>query len=133
MINASFIKLAEDQVADLLEQASAAVVPTPKPVAMNEPAAPVTAAAVDGGIQLIAGPFGRFSQLATFTQQLRGLPGVNSLDTRQFLKGTVHLRLRYDDPIPLAVRLAELSEGAPTVVSATAGRIELRVSYPDAD
>jgi hypothetical protein len=91
------------------------------------------AGSIDGGVDLIAGPFARFSQLASFSRSVRELPGVISLDTRQFLKGAVYLRLRYEDPIPLSVRLAELSEFRPTIIEASPTRVELRVNPADPD
>ena len=126
-INATFLELAEQQALMLL---GATPLPTragagsPDQLARAEPAT----ASIDGGVDLVAGPFARFSQLASFTRSVRALSGVLSVDTRQFFKGSVHLRLRYDDPIPLAVRLAELTEFAPSIVAAANGRVELRVN-----
>jgi vacuolar-type H+-ATPase subunit H len=111
----------------------AKVVLAPEAVAAPAPVARIhpELGAIDGGVDLIVGPFARFSQLAAFTRGVRGLAGVISLDTREFLKGTVHLRLRYDDAIPLSVRLSELSEFRPVVLEASSGRVELRVNLVD--
>jgi hypothetical protein len=92
---------------------------------------PPSLASIDGGVDLIAGPFARFSELAAFTRAVRGLQGITSLDTREFLKGTVHLRLRYEDPIQLSVRLTELSEFRPFITQVTPSRVELRVNLAD--
>ena len=142
-INARFLALAEEQVDMLLrfpfplggpvdERATGAreaaehgrATGAPKGAEHEEVAA---VASIDGGVDLVAGPFTRFSQLASFTRRVRDLPGVSTLDARQFLKGTVHLRLRYADPIPLSVRLAQLDEFAPTVLTDAPHRVELRV------
>ena len=154
--NSAFLKLAEEQAAALLA-ASAAQAADAHTRATARPAEPSVATAdslagkkqplarihpelgddaratIDGGVDLIAGPFVRFSELAAFTRAVRGLQGITSLDTREFLKGTVHLRLRYDDPIRLSVRLTELSEFRPSIIQATPRRVELRVNLVDPD
>jgi hypothetical protein len=129
--NAAFLKLAEEHAALLLAAA-------PEPVAEVKPLARIhpelgddPRASIDGGVDLIAGPFARFSELAAFTRAVRTLQGITSLDTREFLKGTVHLRLRYEDPIQLSVRLTELTEFRPSIIQASASRIELRVNLAD--
>ncbi|MBI3980284.1 MAG: hypothetical protein HY331_19080 [Chloroflexi bacterium] len=83
--------------------------------------------AIVGGIELVVGPFSRFSQLGDFLRALRALPGVESVMTRQFHRGILRLRVRYDNPIALATRLLDLSAFAPRIVSAGAARIELHV------
>jgi hypothetical protein len=132
-VNAAFLQLAE-------EQASLLLAPAPEPVVQPKPPARIhpelgddARASIDGGVDLIAGPFARFSELAAFTRAVRGLPGITSLDTREFLKGTVHLRLRYEDPIQLSVRVTELVEFRPSIIQATPSRVELRVTLADPD
>jgi hypothetical protein len=79
-------------------------------------------------VEVVAGPFGRFSQLASFTQALSGVAGVSSVTTRQLYKGQVRLRLRYDGVVPLATRIAELHQFQPEILSAGPTRLELRVT-----
>ena len=128
--NAAFLRMAEELAERML-----AVEPPPQPaslvplqsVARREPAGPVLAQTVAGGLELVVGPFSRFTDLAGFTRRLRELPGIQAVDTRHFFKGTVSLRVRYEDAVPLATRLAELEEFEPHVASATPSRIEVRL------
>jgi hypothetical protein len=82
---------------------------------------------VAAGIEVVAGPFARFQQLATFVKALRALPGVQDVTTRQFVRGMVHLRVRHPHTTALADRLLELAEFSPEIVSSTQDRIELKV------
>lgn len=113
-----------------------AVTPPPAPAA-PAPTAPVATSAqsviqaVSGGTELIAGPFDRFQQLAAFVRALRALSGVQDVTTRQFVRGMVHLRVRYADAIALTTRLEGMAEFQPEIVSSTPTRIEIRVSPPD--
>ncbi len=109
--------------------------PTTAAPPMAERAAPTRAEtviqAVSGGVELVAGPFDRFQMLAAFVKALRGLPGVQDVTTRQFVRGMVHLRVRYSDPISLTTRIAGMTEFAPEIVSSAHTRIEIRVRTPD--
>lgn len=87
--------------------------------------------AVAGGVELIAGPFARFQQLAAFVKALRALPGVHDVTTRQFVRGMVHLRVRHAHSMALADRLLELSEFDPSIVSSAQDRIELSVKIEE--
>ena len=80
-------------------------------------------------VELTVGPFSRFSQLAEFLQALSSLTGVEKVETRQFYQGTVQLRVRYSNPIPLATRLQELASFQPQV-SRTASGLEVRLHVP---
>jgi len=84
-----------------------------------------------GSMELVVGPFGRFSQLAAFTQALNGLPGVQSVATRQFYRGKVHFRVRYDGPVPFAAAVGELRAFRPTIVADSPNRLEVRVSMDE--
>jgi len=96
----------------------------PLPPVETVPAAPQ----VHGtAIELTAGPFARFSQLAEFMQALSALPGIEKVDTRQFYQGTVQLRVRYNSPIPLATRLGELQQFRPAISVTSSGQIEVRL------
>jgi hypothetical protein len=87
-----------------------------------------------GSVELSAGPFRRFSQLAAFTQALNSLPGVQSVATRQFYRGRVHFRIRYDGPVPFATAIGDLSAFHPAIVVDTPNRVEVRVAMdPPAD
>jgi hypothetical protein len=130
-VNAAFLTLAEEQAALLVAPAPEPVAEVKAPARIHPELGDDARASIDGGVDLIAGPFARFSELAAFTRAVRGLQGITSLDTREFLKGTVHLRLRYEDPIQLSVRLTELTEFRPSIIQATPGRIELRVTLAD--
>jgi hypothetical protein len=112
--------------------ATTTVTPPPPPAAprLAESATSVIQA-VSGGVELLAGPFDRFQQLAAFVRALRALPGVQDATTRQFVRGTVHLRVRYADAIELSTRLAGMAEFAPEIVASSPTRIELRVRPPD--
>jgi len=101
----------------------------------NEPAVESVAESLPpGSVELIAGPFGRFSQLAAFTQALNSLPGVQSVATRQFYRGRVHFRIRYDGPVPFATAIGDLSGFNPVIVVDTPSRVEVRVAAdPPAD
>lgn len=106
--------------------------PAPEPIAR----APVVdresvIKAVAGGIEVVAGPFARFQQLAAFVKALRALSGVQDVTTRQFVRGMVHLRVRHSQTISLADRLLELAEFQPTIVSSTQDRIELKVDIAE--
>ncbi|CAA9229692.1 MAG: hypothetical protein AVDCRST_MAG77-935 [uncultured Chloroflexi bacterium] len=111
------------EVGSRVEPAASAVVPERSAAGTGE-ARPTPGGAID----LVAGPFSHFSDLAAFTRQLRAMPGVDALETRQFYKGTVRFRLRYDDPVPFVTRVGELHDFAPHVVATDAGRIEVRVT-----
>jgi hypothetical protein len=87
--------------------------------------------AVAGGTEVVAGPFARFQQLAVFVKALRALPGVQDVATRQFVRGMVHLRVRHAHGTALADRLLELTDFAPSIVSSTQDRIELRVDIAE--
>jgi len=101
----------------------------------DEPGSPTADAIggiVVGGIEVVAGPFTRFAHLADFSRDLRALPGIVSVETSQFYRGTVHLRVRYDNPVPLATSVLSLACFAPQVISATPQRIELMLHIADA-
>jgi hypothetical protein len=132
-VNAAFLRLAEEQAALLMAAAPEAVAEVKPPARIHPELGDDARASIDGGVDLIAGPFARFSELAAFTRAVRGLQGITSLDTREFLKGTVHLRLRYEDPIQLSVRLTELTEFRPSIIQAAPSRVELRVTLADPD
>jgi hypothetical protein len=107
---------------------SRADAPAAPPPAADEPAVVTPGEPLPlGSTELVAGPFARFSQLAAFTQALNALPGVQSVATRQFYRGKVHFRVRYDGPIPLTVAIADLSAFHPQIVSDNPGRVEVRV------
>ncbi|MBV8086829.1 MAG: polymer-forming cytoskeletal protein [Chloroflexi bacterium] len=80
-------------------------------------------------VELTVGPFSRFSQLAEFLQALGGLAGVEKVETRQFYRGTVQLRVRYSNPIPLGTRLRDLASFEPHV-SQTPSGLEVRLHVP---
>lgn len=125
--NAAFLRMAEELAERLL---NTVVEPAPLPLppdAWREPAKPALAQTVGGGLELVVGPFTRFTDLARFTRSLRELPGIQAVDTRHFFKGTVSLRVRYEDAIPLATRLVELESFEPHIASATPSRIEVRL------
>lgn len=84
-------------------------------------------AAMGDGVEVVIGPFVRFSELGRFLRDLRAIAGVASVDTRRFVLGMVHLRVRYHDPVPLATRLADMREFSPTIVSSAPERIEVRI------
>lgn len=100
--------------------------PAPVPFPATNTAA-VPEAANPGSVEIVVGPFHQLSQLARFSRALRTLRGVGSVETRQFFNGRVHLRLRYDDPVPLATRIHDLSDFSLDVVNETPRRIEMRV------
>jgi hypothetical protein len=83
------------------------------------------------GIEVVAGPFARFQQLAMFVKALRALPGVQDVTTRQFVRGMVHLRVRHSHATELADRLLALTDFSPEVVSSTQDRIELKVDIAE--
>lgn len=87
--------------------------------------------AVAAGTEIVAGPFARFQQLAAFVKALRAIPGVQDVATRQFVRGTVHLRIRHSQAIALTDRIREMTEFGPQILTDTADRIELRVELPD--
>jgi len=87
--------------------------------------------AVAGGIDIVAGPFARFQQLAAFVKALRAVAGVQDVTTRQFVRGMVHLRVRHSYDVALADRLLELAEFRPSIVSNTQDRIELKVDLAE--
>jgi hypothetical protein len=71
------------------------------------------------------GRFTRFSELAAFTETLQGLPGIQSIVTRQFLRGIVSLRLQYTDQIPLSTRLSDMNQFKPVVRALGQNRLEM--------
>jgi hypothetical protein len=85
-----------------------------------------------GSVEVVVGPFSRFSQLRAFTQALHGLPGIKSVATRQFYRGMAHFWVRYDSPIPLATRLGELSQFKPKVASSGSGQIDVQLDAESA-
>ena len=87
--------------------------------------------AVAAGTEIVAGPFARFQQLASFVKALRAVPGVQDVTTRQFVRGTVHLRVRHSQTVDLGARIQDLTEFAPEVLSSAPDRIELRVEPTD--
>lgn len=84
-----------------------------------------------GAVELVVGPFRRFSQLALFTQALGALPGMQSVATRQFIKGTVHFHVAYMDPLPLVNRLVQMPEFQCEVIGSSPTRVELLVGVED--
>ncbi len=106
--------------------------PAPEPIA---PPAPIeresVIKAVASGTEVVAGPFARFQDLAVFVKAIRALPGVQDVVTRQFVRGTVHLRVRHSRSVDLAELLHGLTEFAPSIVSDEDDRIELSVATPD--
>jgi hypothetical protein len=87
----------------------------------------LTERAMIGGVELLVGPFTKFTDLASLMSALRALPGVRSVATQRFVKGIAHLRLRYEDPVPLAARLKGLRAFGPRIVACGPARIEMRV------
>ena len=85
-----------------------------------------------GSYDLVVGPFTRFTALVGFTNRLRTLPGIESVATRYFAKSMAHLRVRYDDPIELSTRIAEMTEFTPRVKRVSAGRFDVQIAVPPA-
>lgn len=77
--------------------------------------------------ELYAYPFASFGALASFQTALRKLTGVRSVRTREFTKGTLRLWIEYDNPIPLAQRLAGLEQFQPKVVREDGNVLEIVV------
>jgi hypothetical protein len=107
------------------ETPPAAVVP-PAPLATSGEAQSLIQQ-VAGGTEVIAGPFARFQDLAAFAKAVREIPGVHNVTTRQFVRGTVHLRVRHSPAIDLTDSLLALTEFSPQVVSHAPGKIEIAV------
>ncbi|HUZ78476.1 MAG TPA: hypothetical protein VMV93_12935, partial [Chloroflexota bacterium] len=94
--------------------------------AADEPPPPADIAGASS-IDLIAGPFLRLADLASFETALRLLPGVQDVVMVQFVKSMVQLRVAYEDPLPFSARLAELSSFQVTVRDQANGRLEATV------
>ncbi|MDE3111893.1 MAG: hypothetical protein KGN00_06120 [Chloroflexota bacterium] len=119
--------------------AAATPAPEPAPAVTPTSTAPPEAPhaesviqAVSDGMEIVAGPFARFQELAAFSKALRELSGVQSVTIRQFVRGFVHLRVRHSSSLDLAAALLTLTDFSPSIVSSTASRIELRVASSDA-
>lgn len=117
---------AQERARALLGETSVVESPAAQPASHLEPES-VAAAPAFGGMDVVVGPFARFSRLAEFIRALRALSGVRSVEARQFFNGTVQLRVRYDGMVPLATRLAELREFAPSAISATSTGVMMRL------
>lgn len=103
--------------------------PTSASITRSEPDSLIHA--VSGGTEVVAGPFTRFQDLAAFAKALRDIPGVQSVTTRQFVRGTVHVRVRHSQGVDLADALLALTDFRPSILSSAAGKIEIAVELPD--
>ena len=96
----------------------AAPTSTPTPLRPGEPVA----------IALSAHPLGSFRHVGDFRDAVRELPGVRAVTVVRFYRGSLQLRVDYDDSLPLAERLRSL-EGflAGTVTEEDARAIDMAI------
>jgi hypothetical protein len=76
-------------------------------------------------VNVVVGPFTRFSELARFRQALGGLPGVRCLRQRQLVQGVAQFYVQHDDPAALAARLEALRDFRSVVRAPSPTRIEV--------
>jgi hypothetical protein len=84
-----------------------------------------------GTYEVLISPFTKFSQVGAFTRAVAAIPGVRRAQTRQFFKGTLHLKILYEGDVPLAERLTELASFQPRIAATNGNRVEVRVSPLD--
>lgn len=78
-------------------------------------------------INLEVGPFRSFRSLAAFQEALGRLEGVKSVKVRRFHRGTLYATVHYHGILPLAERLAALTQLKPRVVAEQAGSLQVRI------
>ncbi|MCC7104118.1 MAG: hypothetical protein IT307_03170 [Chloroflexi bacterium] len=81
--------------------------------------------------EVLISPFTKFSLVGAFTRAVAAIPGVRRAQTRQFFKGTLHLKILYDGDVPLVARLTELSYFQPRIAATNGNRVEVRVAPID--